>query len=46
MEDRCDRVHKNKGFLCDKTGYFVRAKTLVEVGLEYLQDLFYPACAS
>ncbi|KAG2558398.1 hypothetical protein PVAP13_8NG111401 [Panicum virgatum] len=34
MEDRCDRVHKNKGFLCDKTGCFVRAKTLVEVGLD------------
>lgn len=33
MGNHCYNVHRNKGFLCDKTGCVVRAATLGEVGL-------------
>ncbi|CAL4980536.1 unnamed protein product [Urochloa decumbens] len=35
MEDHCDRFHKTKGFLCEKTGCVVRAATLREAGLHH-----------
>ncbi|PUZ45305.1 hypothetical protein GQ55_8G211800 [Panicum hallii var. hallii] len=35
MGDHCDNVHRNKGFLCHKTGCVVRAATLGDVGLHH-----------